>query len=288
MQTNVRPFLKWAGGKKQLLPQLSKMFPSQLGQFDTFVEPFIGGGAVLFYILSSYPNIKNIVINDINSKLIKTYVAVKERTEALITCLEELQQEYWEQDFIGQKQFYLVKRQQFNTMDLNIHEFASLFIFLNKTCFNGLYRVNKKGEFNVPFGQYKRPLICDYNLITKASQMLKNVTIMEGDYTNILTSLQGRSFIYFDPPYRPVSGTSNFTAYNAIKFDESQQIRLASFCKILDDDSKWMLSNSCPDNDDFFRKHYQNFEIRKIKARRSIGAKASSRGNIQELLITNY
>lgn len=271
-----------------MLPQLSKAFPSQLNQYDTFVEPFVGAGAVLFHILSHYPNIKNVVINDINSKLIKTYVVVKERPDELISCLEELQYRYWELNDRKQKLFYLGKRNRFNTKDLLDIEFVALFIFLNKTCFNGLYRVNKKNEFNVPFGKYKKPTICNRRLITMASELLQRVTILEGDYANILVSLQGRSFIYFDPPYRPVSKTSNFTAYNNMGFDESQQIRLASFCKMLNKDSKWMLSNSSSGDDSFFRKHYRDCKIRQIDARRSISANAKSRGGFQELLITNY
>ena len=288
MKSVVKPFLKWAGGKTQLLPQLSNAFPKGLEQYDTFVEPFVGGGAVLFHILSRYPNIKNIVINDINSKLIKTYVIVKERPDELISYLEELQHRFWELNDRKQMLFYLGKRNRFNTEELSDIEFVALFIFLNKTCFNGLYRVNKKNEFNVPFGRYKKPTICNSKLIIRASELLQRVTILEGDYANILGSLQGRSFIYFDPPYKPISKTSSFTAYNNMGFDESQQIRLASFCKTLNDDSKWMLSNSSSGDNSFFRKHYRNCKIRQIEARRSISANAKSRGGVQELLITNY
>lgn len=288
MKSVVKPFLKWAGGKTQLLPQLSKAFPKQLEQYDTFVEPFVGGGAVLFHILSRYPNIENIVINDINSGLIKTYIVVKERPDELINYLEELQHRFWELNDREQKLFYLGKRKQFSAERLSDIEFVSLFIFLNRTCFNGLYRVNKKDEFNVPFGRYKKPTICNSKLIISASELLQRVMILEGDYANILGSLQGRSFIYFDPPYKPISKTSNFTAYSNMGFDETQQIRLASFCKTLNDNSKWMLSNSSSGNDSFFRKHYRNCRIRQIHAYRSIGSKANSRGKIQELLITNY
>ncbi len=288
MQTNVKPFLKWAGGKTQLLPQINKVFPGQLEQFDTFAEPFVGGGAVVFYILENYPRIKNIIINDINSRLIKTYIAVKKSPRELVAFLEELQYKYWELDSKRQRLFYLAQRKRFNTVNLTIVELASLFIFLNKTCFNGLYRVNKKNEFNVPFGEYRKPLICNKRLIARLSDLLQKVTILEGDYTCTLGLLQGRSFVYFDPPYKPVSDTSNFTNYSANGFDDTQQTRLASFCKILDTENKWMLSNSCNGDDNFFRKHYQNYTIRQITGRRSIGAQASSRGNIRELLITNY
>ena len=288
MQPAVKPFLKWAGGKTQLLPQINKMFPAHLEQFDTFAEPFVGGGAVVFYILEKYPMIKNIIINDINSKLIRTYVAVKENPLELIIFLEELQYKYWELDYNRQRLFYLEKRKQFNSGKLNSTELASLFIFLNKTCFNGLYRVNKKDEFNVPFGEYRKPLICNRSIIGRLSELLQKVTILEGDYTCTIKFLQGRSFIYFDPPYKPVSDTSNFTAYSTTGFDDTQQTRLASFCKTLGVESKWMLSNSCNGDDYFFRKHYMNYTIRQLCARRSIGAKASSRSSVRELLITNY
>ena len=288
MKTDIKPFLKWAGGKSQLLPQLRELFPSKIEKFDTFIEPFVGGGAVLFHILSCYPNIKNIVINDINSKLINTYVVVKEKPHELISILDELQSQYWKLNKEEQKQYYLVNRKWFNTPGVDFIELAALFIFLNRTCFNGLYRVNKKGEFNVPFGQHLKPLICNSRLIIKASKLLQKVTIQKGDYADIIGSLQGRSFIYFDPPYRPVSQTSNFTSYNVNGFDETQQKRLAVFCKFLDFDSKWMLSNSCIPGDNFYNKHYGEYSIRQIKARRSIGANPNSRGNTQELLITNY
>jgi len=288
MQNNVKPFLKWAGGKTQLLPQLSPVFPERLDKYDTFIEPFVGGGAVLFHILCCYPNIKNVVINDINPKLITTYIAVKEKRQELISYLNELQNEYWQLSPEEQKRFYLHKRERFNLKGLRLVEQASLFIFLNKTCFNGLYRVNKKGEFNVSFGKHRKPLICNDRLISQAREQLQKVNIMWGDYANIVGCLQGRSFIYFDPPYRPVSQTSDFTSYSTNGFDDTQQKRLSAFCRFLDFESKWMMSNSCTVDDDFFKEHYGDFAIRQISARRSIGATTSSRGNIQELLITNY
>lgn len=238
MKNNVKPFLKWAGGKSQLLPQLRELFPNKIERFDTFIEPFVGGGAVLFHILSCYPNIKNIVINNINPKLINTYVVVKEKPQELISVLDELQNQYWELTAEKQKQYYLEKRKRFNILNIDLVELATLFIFLNKTCFNGLYRVNKKGEFNVPFGQHRKPLICNIRLIAKVSELLQKVTIQKGDYADIIGSLRGSSFIYFDPPYRPVSQTSNYTTYSVNGFDETQQKRLAVFCKFLDFDSK--------------------------------------------------
>ncbi|MDC7218074.1 MAG: DNA adenine methylase [Spirochaetales bacterium] len=288
MQSTVKPFLKWAGGKSHLLPQMTGLFPNSLEKFDTFIEPFVGGGAVLFHILSHYPNIKNVVINDINVRLINAYLFLKERPRELILILDKFQTRFWSLSPVEQKQFYLEKRERFNSTNMKPVEAAALFIFLNKTCFNGLYRVNKNGKFNVPFGQYQKPLICNPGLIIELSKLLQKVTILNGDYAHTIANFRGNTFVYFDPPYRPVSQTSNFTTYSSDGFDETQQKRLACFCRLLDFDSKWMLSNSCPGDDNFFNEHYTGYNIRQIKARRSIGASTKSRGNIQELLITNY
>ncbi|MCG6191444.1 DNA adenine methylase [Maribellus maritimus] len=288
MKTTVKPFLKWAGGKSNLLPQMTGLFPKELEKFDTFIEPFVGGGAVLFHILSYYPNIKNVVINDINARLMNTYVILKESPRDLISILDKYQTRFWSLSPLEQKQFYLEKRERFNSVNTKPVEAAALFLFLNRTCFNGLYRVNKNGKFNVPFGQYQKPLICNPELIIELSKLLQKVTILNGDYAHTIANFRGNTFVYFDPPYRPISQTSNFTTYSSEGFDETQQKRLACFCRLLDFDSKWMLSNSCPMDDNFFNEHYTGYKIRQIKARRSIGASVKSRGNIQELLITNY
>ena len=260
MQNTVKPFLKWAGGKSHLLPQMTGLFPNGLENFDTFIEPFVGGGAVLFHILSHYPNIKNVVINDINVLLINTYIILKERPHELISILDKYQTLFWRLSPAEQKQFYLEKRERFNFINTKLVEAAALFIFLNKTCFNGLYRVNKNGKFNVPFGQYQKPLICNPKLIIGLSKLLQKVTILNGDYAHTIANFRGNTFVYFDPPYRPVSQTSNFTTYSSKGFDETQQKRLACFCHLLDFDSKWMLSNSCPIDDNFFNEHYAGYK----------------------------
>ncbi len=288
MKTTIKPFLKWAGGKSHLLPQMTGLFPNGLEKFDTFIEPFVGGGAVLFHILNHYPNIKNVVINDINARLINAYLFLKESPRELISILDKYQTLFWSLSPAEQKHFYLEKRERFNSINTKPAEAAALFIFLNKTCFNGLYRVNKEGKFNVPFGQYQKPQICNPKLIIGLSKLLQKVTILNGDYAHTIANFKGKTFVYFDPPYRPVSQTSNFTSYSSEGFDDTQQKRLACFCRLLDFDSKWMLSNSCPIDDNFFSEHYTGYRIRQIKARRSIGASIKSRGNIQELLITNY
>ena len=284
----IKPFLKWAGGKSQLLPHIRDFFPSDIKNADTYIEPFVGGGAVLFHILDNYHGIKNIVINDINPRLINTYVILRENPLDLVSILEKLQRQYWKLSMEEQRQFYLEQREYFNSGGAKRTELAALFIFLNKTCFNGLYRVNKSGMFNVSFGQYQKPLICNRELIIRLSKLLRKVTILNGDYAHTIASFRGNTFVYFDPPYRPVSQTSDFTTYSSDGFDETQQKRLACFCRLLDFDSKWMLSNSCPTDDNFFNEHYSTYKIRKIEARRSIGAISASRVKIRELLITNY
>ncbi len=274
MQNTVKPFLKWAGGKSHLLPQITGLFPNNLEKFDTFIEPFVGGGAVLFHILSHYPNIKNVVINDINVRLINAYLFLKERPRELISILDKFQTRFWSLSPVEQKQFYLEKRERFNSSDTKTIESAALFIFLNKTCFNGLCRVNKNGKFNVPFGQYQKPLICNPGLIIELSKPFQKVTILNGDYAQYYCKFQGQYLCLFRPAHTaPVSQTSNFTTCSSEGFDETQQKRLACFCRLLDFDSKWMLSNSCPIDDNFFKEHYTGYRIRQIKARRSIGAK---------------
>ncbi|MEZ5104499.1 MAG: Dam family site-specific DNA-(adenine-N6)-methyltransferase [Draconibacterium sp.] len=233
MKITAKPFLKWAGGKSHLLPQIAGLFPNGLEKFDTFIEPFVGGGAVLFHILSHYPNIKNVVINDINARLINAYLFLKERPHELISILDKYQTRFGSLSPLEQKQFYLEKRERFNCVNTKPVEAAALFIFLNKTCFNGLYRVNKKGKFNVPFGQYQKPLICNPQLIIELSKLLHKVTILNGDYAHTIANFRGNTFVYFDPPYRPISQTSNFTTYSSGGFDDTQQKDLLVFAAYL-------------------------------------------------------
>jgi DNA adenine methylase len=287
-QFKIKPFIKWAGGKTQLLPYIKNSLPKNIKNIDTYIEPFVGGGAVLFHILSTYPQIKNVVINDINPRLMNTYIVVRENPSELILKLAQLQKIYWQLIPNEQKQFYMEQRGQFNTKSLNRIDEASLFIFLNKTCFNGLYRENQKGDFNVSFGKHAKPLICDDKLILKISELLQNVDICHGDYANLVSHLKRQSFIYFDPPYRPLSCTSDFTSYSSDRFDDIQQKRLAAFCRFLSFNSNWMLSNSCTTDDNFFNEQYMGYTIRQVIARRSIGANANSRKTVRELLITNY
>lgn len=289
----VKPFIKWAGGKNQLLNELVKKLPFEnYNNIKKYAEPFVGGGAVLFYILNNY-NIKEVYISDINSKLIVTYKMIKKNVDELIIKLEKIQEEYLRLDENSRKIYYLEKRKEFNLSNLNDIDIATLFIFLNKTCFNGLYRVNKKGEFNVPMGKYKKPLICDRENLKQVSNKLKNVKIICGDYKKSIKFIDSDTFVYFDPPYRPINITSSFTAYTKDSFTDNEQIELAKYIdKLTEKGAKIMLSNSDPKNvnknDAFFDELYNKYNIFRVKAKRTINSNASSRGEIDELVIINY
>lgn len=291
----VKPFIKWAGGKNQLLNELAKKLPFEnYNNITKYAEPFVGGGAVLFYILNNY-NIKEVYISDINSKLIVTYKIIKKNVDELIIKLEKIQEEYLRLDENSRKIYYLEKRKEFNLSNLNDIDIATLFIFLNKTCFNGLYRVNKKGEFNVPMGKYKKPLICDRENLKQVSNKLKNVKIICGDYKKSMKFIDSDTFVYFDPPYRPINITSSFTAYTKDSFTDNEQIELAKYIdKLTEKGAKIMLSNSDPKNvnknDAFFDELYNKnkYNIFRVKAKRTINSNASSRGEIYELVIINY
>ena len=291
-----RPFVKWAGGKGQLLEQLDALLPSDFAQREdlVYVEPFVGGAAMLFHVLAKYPNIKRAVINDANSELIVTYKMIKTNPEGLIGCLFKLQEEFGKCATEELRQdMYLRLREKFNARKSDELEMSSLFIFLNKTCFNGLYRVNSKGEFNVPFGKAKSPTICDADNIRALNKVLQKVTILNGDFEDVMKSVRGKAFFYFDPPYRPLTQSAAFTAYAKGGFNDDEQRRLAQFCRKLDRAGhQWMLSNSDPHNvdseDDFFEELYQGFDIRRVVASRAINSKGDGRGKITELAIRNY
>ena len=291
-----KPFLKWAGGKGQLLKEIEKYYPFENDKYTKYCEPFIGGGAVLFDILNKY-ELKEIYISDINPQLVNTYTIVRNNVKSLIDLLSNLQNDYVPLDNDKRKIYYNNKRERYNFLiknsdESNALERASLMIFLNKTCFNGLYRVNRSGLFNVPMGAYKNPLICDrYNLIN-VSEKLKNVRIVCGDYKNSLNFIDGNTFVYFDPPYRPLSQTSSFTSYTEDMFNDEKQIELANFIDLVNaKKAKILISNSDPKNldvsDNFFDNLYSKYIIDRVDASRSISCQASNRGNIKELLITN-
>lgn len=296
--TNVKakPFLKWAGGKTQLLPTINSYLPKNFGKIDsvTYIEPFVGGGAVLFYMLQAYPNIKKAVINDINPNLTNTYEVIRDTPYKLIDFLSELQSSYRTIiDYESQKNFYLEIRRRFNTEDLSRIEKAAFMIFMNRTCFNGLYRENSKGSFNVPFGKYVNPTICDEALILADSEILQKVEILTGDFSETCNHIDGYTFFYFDPPYRPLDATSSFNSYVKESFDDNEQIRLRDFYKQLSNMNCYeMLSNSDGrgrnENNTFFDDLYNGFIIERVYAKRCINANPSKRGQLTELLIRNY
>ena len=281
------------GGKTQLLCDIKKSLPEDLGGREdiTYVEPFVGG-AVLFWILQEYPNIKKAVINDINAELICTYRVIRNEVDSLIAELNRMQSEYLPLSADGRKEYFLVQRSLFNSKHTADVQTAALFIFLNRTCFNGLYRVNSKGEFNVPHGRYPNPRICDEATLKADSELLQKVEILCGDFAQT-GKYAGRNVLYyFDPPYRPLTETSAFTSYAAGGFDDAEQTRLRDFCNgIARNKSMFVASNSDPQNvdseDKFFDKLYETFCIRRVSAARMINSKGDGRGAISELMISN-
>lgn len=290
-----KPFLKWAGGKSQLISDIERAFPKSItnGKF-TYIEPFVGSGAVLFWILNSIPKLEQAVINDINEDLINTYKVIASQPKELISILEILQNEFHalEGNEDNKKVYYYNKRKLYNTRKETKSGQAALFIFLNRTCFNGLYRVNRKNEYNVPMGGYKRPTICDKENILVVSQALQRVEILCGDFEQTIEYANENTLFYFDPPYKPLNETSSFTSYAKDEFDDDEQIRLKNFCSKLDLlHHTWILSNSDVKgknlNDNFFDDLYSDFFIQRVDARRSINANPDKRGLLKELLITN-
>ena len=288
-----KPFVKWVGGKGQLLEEIRKRYPSQI---EKYCEPFVGGGAVLFDILQTFRP-KEVLINDINKELINTYSQVKNNCENLINQLFDLQEKYKNFSQDERKNLFYEKRNHYNELKINENTEeslakATLFIFLNKTCFNGLYRVNSKGLFNVPFNDAKNPSICDENNLRECSDLLQNVTMKVGDYRECENFIDNKTFVYFDPPYRPLTKTSAFTSYSENQFSDKEQIELAQFIeRITEKKSRVIASNSDPKNadvnDNFFDELYSNFNIERVFASRMINSNSEKRGNIKEILITN-
>ena len=291
-----KPFIKWVGGKTQLIEQLDALLPADFGNWNdvTYIEPFVGGGAMLFYMLQRYPNIRHAVINDVNPDLTTCYRIVRDMPEELITSLLEIQDAYNVlQTEERRKEFYLAVRDRYNEKNLNPLENTTKFFFLNRTCFNGLYRVNKKGLFNVPFGKYSNPQICDPETIRKDSEVLQRVEIMTGDFDATFNRAQGYTLFYFDPPYRPLSDTSSFKDYSKEVFNDDAQIRLKEYCdRINEAGFRFMLSNSdCRGKngeDNFFDLLYESYNIERVWASRSINANPSKRGKLTEILVHNY
>lgn len=294
--TRAKPFVKWVGGKSQLIEQLEALLPANFDKKEdvTYIEPFVGGGAMLFHMLQTYKNIKHAVINDINPDLITCYKTVRDQPVELVRSLALIQEDYYSvKDEEAKKTYYLRMRDRFNAKPADPIENTTLFFFLNRTCFNGLYRVNKAGKFNVPCGRYERPLICDANTIHADSQILQRVIILTGDFEQTFEHIGGNTFFYFDPPYRPLSNTSSFNDYAKEAFNDAAQIRLKHFCDRLQAVKiPFMLSNSdCfgkNGTDRFFDDLYKDYDINRVWASRSVNANGNKRGKLTEILVRNY
>ncbi len=299
-----RPFLKWAGGKRQLLSQIDGFLPEKLkrGEISRYVEPFVGSGAVFFHLAQQY-KIPELTISDLNPELMRAYSTVQQEVEGLIAALQELQGAYLPLEETERRRFYYRQRERFNARrpgdsETNgVHvpwpERTAQLLFLNRTCYNGLFRVNASGEFNVPFGRYRQPRICDAPNLRAVSGILRDTEILYGRYTDCAGLVDANTFVYFDPPYRPLTATANFTAYSQQVFDDDAQLNLAEFYRALDGrGASLLLSNSDPKNvdaeDDFFETAYAGFRLERVRASRRINSRAAQRGPINELLIANY
>ncbi len=289
-----RPVVKWAGGKSQLLGTYQHCYPPGLlaGAIHRYVEPFVGSGAVLFDVAARFPGLELVAL-DQNSRLIATYGVIRDNAPVLIARLAAWQAEYWAADDATRTQMYYEVRHRFNAGTGSAVDQAAAFIFLNRTCFNGLYRVNRQGQFNVPAGRYRRPLLSDGDNLLQAQRVLQRVALLVGDYQDVLSRVDARTFVYCDPPYRPLTTTASFTAYAADAFGDDQQRDLAAFCRqCRARGAAVMLSNSDPHyvdpDDDFFDELYHDFVITRIPARRAINSRSDRRGPIQELVITTY
>lgn len=294
-----QPFLKWAGGKRQLMKEIELRLPEDLESYDTYIEPFIGGGAVLFHLLKKY-DFENVHISDLNPELILCYEMLKLDAKSVIKNLDKLIEAY-PKEIDDRKEVYYKIRADWNEDVGNINSLSkskkikrvSQMLFLNRTCFNGLFRVNRKGEFNVPIGNYKKPSFPKAENLLEVQKALENVTIHLSSFENCESWVDKSTFIYFDPPYRPLSDTSHFVSYSKGEFDDGNQKQLAHTFRTLDKQNvKLLLSNSDPKNtvvdDEFFDELYSGFNIQRVSANRAINSNPDRRGIITELLISNY
>lgn len=302
-----KPFLKWAGGKTQLLEELENHLPSEIKklkgkkEIDNYFEPFVGGGAFFFYLSTNY-GIKKAYLSDINKDLVLTYNVIKNKLNDLIDMLKNFSNDYLYKSEAKQKEYYYDVRDDFNNAyeDFDYESItqegtlkAAQFIFLNKTCFNGLYRVNKDGKFNVPFAYSKKPKIYDKKNILDVSKALQIAEIVNASYLESKEMICKNSLVYLDPPYRPLDNKSSFNGYSKLDFDDNCQRELAEYYKEISDKGAYaMLSNSDPKNidelDNFFDDIYSDYNIHRIDANRFINSKGNKRGPIKEILVTNY
>ena len=288
-----KPFVKWAGGKTQLLSDIESLLPTDFHNRNiTYVEPFVGGGSVLFWLLQHYPNIQHAVINDVNAKLIHLYRVIKAKPKKLISALRMLENEYLPMNHAERTACFMEKRRRFNDDELTNVEQAAIFIFLNRTCFNGLYRENSKGKFNVPHGKYVHPKICDEQTIMADSDLLQRVDILCGDFDATKRYASEDTLFYLDPPYKPLNSTSSFNTYVKEPFDDAEQVRLRNFCnEVSGRGSLFVLSNSdvkgYDPKDNFFDNLYAAYNIQRVFATRMINSNAEKRGKLTELMISN-
>jgi DNA adenine methylase len=273
-----KPFLKWVGGKGQLLEQFQELFPEK---YNSYFEPFIGGGAVFFSL-----NPKKAIINDINTTLVQTYIYIKEDVEKIIKELRKLENEFLSKEQEERKEFYYKIREKYNSLPKDDFKRSLYFLFFNKTAFNGVYRENSKGGFNVPMGSYKNPKIVDEDNLRAVSESLKHTSITNTSFADVVKKAKAGDFIYFDPPYHPVSTTSSFTSYSKDDFTKEDQIKLRDLFVELDKKGVYvMLSNSYTP---FIKEIYSAYKQIPVKASRMINSKADKRGKISEIVIVNY
>ena len=298
-----KPFLKWVGGKRQLLSQFNDLYPIELKlkKIKNYYEPFVGGGAVFFDVAQNY-EVENAFLYDINDELILAYKVIQRDVFKLIEFLHRYEKQYKKLNDEKRKEYYYELRENYNLQRFNIdyNKYSDNWIprvaqtiFLNKTCFNGLFRFNSKGGFNSPMGRYKNPKILDEPNLLNVSKLLEIATIKKADFREVKNDIRNNSFVYFDPPYRPISKTSNFTSYSKFNFQDDDQLQLASLFYELDRQGhKLMLSNSDPKNtdpnDDFFETIYADYNITRVDAKRSINSNGNKRNSIKEIVVTNY
>lgn len=293
-----KPFLKWAGGKRQLTSEIISRLPSNIEEIETYIEPFIGGGAVFFHLLEEY-NFKEIHISDINLDLINCYRQIQNSVNKVIEYHEILVENYPDEDKERDEYYYEIRKKWNSNLDIEgmssdeKSQRVAETVFLNKTCFNGLFRLNSKGEFNVPTGRYKKPSFTKSEDLEKVNKALQGVNIYHSSFEGCLSWINDSCFIYFDPPYRPLTKTSSFISYSKNDFNDDNQKDLGALVKELDKKNvSFLLSNSDPKNsnnkDDFFDVLYADFHIDRVYASRSINSDSKKRGKISELLVRNY
>lgn len=295
----VKPFLKWAGGKGQLIEQIALHLPGAFreGRVNKYFEPFLGGGALFFWLAEHY-DFENAYLYEINPAVHICYQVIKKDVKKLIKELGQLELEYFSSSDMEKEKLFYEKREEFNVYlrrkaSNSYTRRAALLVFLNKTCFNGLYRVNSSGEFNVPFGRYNNPTICNKDNLLAVHELLQKAEVVCGDFALCLENADSESFVYFDPPYRPISTTANFTSYSKDAFGDVEQKRLRKVYGALDKKGAYIvLSNSDPKNinpeDDFFDDLYNKYHIERLNAARLINCRADRRGLITEILVMNY